>query len=188
MKRTILTAFLAACAANAYAGQLTLIPVNATTSHPGGVTGWGYDIMNVDPSNFMVLNDSFVSGSLLSGTYGVYVDYIASQSIVIGPGGDTGSVAFQPGVAGVGEFDFKKFVPIPTTVPGAINIDYSLFSTDPNSPSFDPGSFVSSGTLSASASASVVPEPSPVYLLALGVLPLAFALQRRGGACKPTAI
>lgn len=183
MKRVMLTAVFAAFAASAYGSPLfSLIPVNATTTKAGGVTGWGYDIHNPDPNNFVVLNDSFVSGSLATGIFGNFVDYISTQFIVIGPGGDTGPVAFQPGTAGVGEFDFAQFVPNPTSVPGAINIDYSLFSQDPNSPTFDPGSFVTSGTVSTPASASVVPEPASALLLALGMLTLALAIRQRSNS------
>jgi len=176
LKSLILAGLVAAFAAAAYGGPvLTLIPTNASTNGPGGVTGWGYDISNPDPSNFLVLNDSFVSGNLASGTYGNYADYIALSFIVIGPNGDSGPVAFSRGSAGVGEFDFNPFVPIPTHVPGQINIDYSVFSQDPNSPTFDPGSFVGAGTVSASANASAVPEPSSGLLMALALLPLALA-------------
>jgi hypothetical protein len=177
MKRIILPCLIAALAASAHAG-LILSPVNAV-GLPGSVTGWGYDISNPDPSNFMVLNDSFVSGSLSTGIFGNYVDYTASTGIVIAPGGDSGLVAFSRGVAGVGEFDFVQFVPVPTHIPGAINIDFSLFSEDPNSPSFDPGSFVSSGTMSASAAATVVPEPASELLLGLTLLLFGVVIWRR---------
>jgi hypothetical protein len=181
MKRLILAGLIAAFAGAAYGGSMfTLIPVNATTTVPGGITGWGYDIANADPSNFMLLNDSFAGGSLSTGTYGNYVDYIVTNPsfIVIGPGGDSGPVPFIPGTSGIGEFDFKQFVPVPTYIPGTINVDYSLFSQDPNSPTFDPGSFVTSGTLTANAQASMVPEPAPGLLIGLALLPFAFVTRR----------
>jgi hypothetical protein len=179
MKRVILAVVATAFAATAYAGPMfTLIPTDATTNVPGGITGWGYDIKNTDLANFLVLNDSFASGSLAAGTYGTYVDYLASNFIVIGPNGDSGPVAFNQGTSGVGEFDFNQFVPNPTHVPGDISIDYSLFSQDPNSPTFDPGSFVTSGTVSATAEASVVPEPASELLAGLMLVPFAFAVLR----------
>lgn len=182
MKRMFLAAVIAAFAASAYGGPLFIpLPFDATTPAAGGVTGWGYDISNSDPLNFLVLNDSYVTGSLSTGIYGNYVDYIATQFIVIGPGGDTGPVPFVPGASGVGEFDFNQFVPIPISVPGEINIDYTLFSQDPNDPNFDPGSFVAAGTVSAPAVASAVPEPSAQLLLGFGMLPLALAMRKRRG-------
>ena len=80
----------------------------------------GYDIFNTDSMNYLLLNDSYVSGGLSTGVYGNYMDYIAPQSIAIGPGDDSGPVAFNMGTAGVGEFDFNPFVPIPTSIPGFV--------------------------------------------------------------------
>lgn len=184
MKRTYVRGvMLAGLAAVFTAGAcgapvLNLIPVNASAV-PGGVAGWGYEISNPDPANFLLLNDSFASGSLATGTYGNYVDYVASNFIVIGPGGDSGPVPFSLGSTGVGEFDFNLFVPVPTHIFGQINIDYSVFSQDPNSPTFDPASFVSSGTVSAPAEASAVAEPGSEFLAALALLPLALSVRRR---------
>ena len=171
MKRTLFAALFLAPALSVYAGPiavLTLVP-GAVSGPPGAMTGWGYDISNNDPSNFMVLDDSFVTGSLSTGTFGTYVDYIASNFIVISPGTDTGVVPFVQGSAGVGEFDIKKFVPL-MQIGGSINIDYSLFSQDPNSPTFDPSSFVDSGTVSAMAAANVVPEPASGVLFLAGCM------------------
>src|SRR5438105_3943394 len=135
MKRILFAALLTAFATGAYAAPvLTLIPT-AAGGVAGGVTGWGYEITNPDPTNFLVLNDSFVTGGLSTGVFGHYVDYIASNFIVIGPNGDTGPVAFNRStMAGVGEFDFNPVVPPATRVSGTINIEYSLFSQDPNNP------------------------------------------------------
>ena len=181
MKPIVLAAVFAAALASANAATVpafTLLP-SIASGLPGAVTGWGYDITNTDPDNFLVLNDSTVSGSLSTGTFGTYVDYIALNFIVIGPGAGTGPVNFSPGTAGVGEFDIVQFVPI-MAIPGAIDLDYSLFSQDPNSPNFDPGSLVASGTVSANTAVQVVPEPGTVFLLAAASLALGFALRWRG--------
>jgi len=170
--------------ASAYAAPvptINLIPSGGTVAGlPGTVVGWGYDITNSDPSDWVLLNDSYVDGSLATGTYGTYVDYISADPnlIVIDPGSDSGPVPFSPGVSGVGEFDIDEFVP-PLAITGDINIDYSVFSEDPNSPSFDPSSFVTSGTLTAPAQVDVVPEPASALLLGAALLPLAFRRPRR---------
>lgn len=181
MKRIVFAAFLTAFATCAYAAPvLQLIPASAGAL-PGGVTGWGYDISNPDPTDFVVLNDSFVTGGLSTGIFGHYVDYIASNFIVIGPGGDTGPVAFNRGaLAGVGEFDFNAVVPVGTHVTGSINIDYDLFSQDPNSPNFDPNSFVGSGTFSAAGEAVVVPEPGAGALMGVALMAIGLIVWRRG--------
>jgi hypothetical protein len=174
----LLTAF---ATTGAYAlPVLTLIPTVAG-GFAGGVTGWGYDITNPDPTNFLVLNDSFATGGLSTGVFGHYVDYIAANFIVIGPNGDSGPVAFNRStMAGVGEFDFNAVVPPNTKVPGTINIEYSLFSQNPNDPNFDPGSFVSSGTASAAAEADVVPEPGSGVLVGASLLLVALVIGASG--------
>jgi hypothetical protein len=56
---------------------------------------------------------------------------------VIDPSSSTGSVPFSQGTSGTGEFDILPAVPPNTVIPGDIDIDYSVFSQDPNSPGFD---------------------------------------------------
>jgi len=183
MRRTVLTLVAALLTATAYGAVLpvfSLFPSGTVSGASGAVVGWGYDITNNDVNDWLVLNDSFVTGSLNAGTFGTYQDYIASSFIVIDPSSSTGDVAFSQGTAGTGEFDIDNFVP-PTTISGGISIDYSLFSQDPNNPSFDPNSFVSSGTVSAAAAVQVglVPEPATVMLTGFALLPLAVAGWRR---------
>jgi len=184
MKLIVLAAVFTAALTSANAATaptFTLMPAVAS-GQPGTVTGWGYDITNTDPANFLVLDDSNVSGGLSTGTFGTYVDYVASNFIVINPGASTGPVNFSLGTAGVGEFDLVQFLPPNTKITGAINIDYSMFSQDPNSPNFDPGSFITSGTVSADAAVQVVPEPGTAFLLAAASLALGLAFRGRCGA------
>jgi hypothetical protein len=186
MKRILFVALLTALAMTAAHAVpvLTLIPSSAGAM-AGGVTGWGYDITNPDPLNFVVLNDSFVTGGLSTGVSGHYVDYIAMNFIVIGPNGDTGPVAFNSSTkAGVGEFDFLAVVPPHTQVNGTINIDYDVFSQNPNDPNFDPGSFVGAGTFSASAQAVVTPEPGSGVLVGVSLLVVGLAIRRRAARCS----
>jgi hypothetical protein len=185
MKPIIPSLFLAALFAwTAQADPIfALVPSGGTISgNSGGVVGWGYDITNTDPSNWVVLNDSFVTASLASGTFGTYNDYIALNFIVIDPSSSTGSVPFSQGTSGTGEFDIMSAVPPNTVIPGDIDIDYSVFSQDPNSPTFDPGSFVTSGTVFATAqvdvNTSAVPEPASMWLTIAWLLPLAWAVRR----------
>ena len=189
MKQTLFAALFLTSALSVYAAPipaLTLVPAIAS-GYPGTVTGWGYDIVNNDPSDFLVLNDSVVMGSLSTGTFGTYVDYIASNFIVIAPDTDTGVVPFVLGSSGVGEFDIVKFVP-PMQIPGSINIDYSLFSTNPNDPNtFDPSSFVDGGTVSATAGVDIAPEPASGALLLAGcmlLVPLGVRAARRKSAVR----
>jgi len=169
----------------------TLVPAGGIISGAsGGVVGWGYDITNNDPANWLVLDDSAATGSLLSGTFGTYVDYIGANFIVINPSSSTGTVLFNKGTSGTGAFDIDAFVPPNTVIPGSIALDYTLFSQNPNSPTFDPNSFVSDGTVFATAqldvNASSVPEPGSMWLTVVGLLPLAWAVRVcRGKSSHP---
>jgi hypothetical protein len=163
----------------------SLVPSGGTISSLSGVVvGWGYDITSTDSADWVVLDDSYVTGSLASGTFGSYTDYIASNFIVIDPSSSTGSVHFNAGMTGTGEFDIKAAVPPNTIIPGEIAVDYSVFSQNPNSPSFDPGSFVISGTVFAAATVDVnvsgAPEPRSLLLIVVGSLTLGLAVRVTG--------
>jgi hypothetical protein len=186
MKPIMCSVFLAALLAwtAQAAPTFALVPSSGTISgNSGDVVGWGYDVTNTDPANWLVLDDSFVSGSLASGTFGTYNDYIASNFIVIDPSQSTGVVTFSQGSSGMGEFDVDAIVPPNTTIPGSISLDYSLFSQDPNSPTFDPNSLVSSGTVSATAevdvNTSTAPEPGSMWLIIASLLPIAWVVRQR---------
>jgi hypothetical protein len=163
-----------------------LVPSGGTIAGNSlGTVGWGYDITSTDPVDWVVLNDSFVTGSLASGTFGAYVDYIALNFIVIDPSSSTGTVPFSAGTTGTGEFDIDSAVPPDTIIPGQIGIDYSVFSQDPNSPTFDPDSFVTDGTVFATAQVDVnapgtgVPEPKSVIPLSAALLAVVFVVRKR---------
>jgi hypothetical protein len=73
------------------------------------------------------------------------------------------------------------------TTTGGISIDFSVSSRNPNSPDFDPGSFVSNGTISADAQVNVVnpnvvPEPARVGLIIAALMLMGIAIYRRRSA------
>ena len=174
IRALLVTALISGCA---FASSITLLPSGTVSGSSGGTVGWGYNVSN-STTDWMILNDSFVTGSLASGTYGTYVDYIVSNFIVINPGSSTGPVNWNAGSAsGTGEFDLAAVVPPNTAIPGGITVDYSLFSQDPNDPSFDPGSFVSSGTVGATAqvNANFTSTPEPATASMMGMMLIAIA-------------
>jgi hypothetical protein len=126
------------------------------------------------------LNDSFFTGTPV---YGTYKDYIANEFIVAGPGPESPivNVPFSRPATGLGEFDINSTAAY-VSVEGNAVIDYSIFSQDPNSPTFDPSSFVASGQASAPVTINIVPEPATVGLC-LGAAAFAFLLGRARAKC-----
>jgi hypothetical protein len=179
---------VAALAALAYAGPavptIQTLPSNGVVAGPpGSVVGWGFMLSYSDPSDWVVLNDSNFTGSTV---YGSYVDYLTLTNAplyVAGPPPEPSTVtqAWSPSLSpslGLGEFDINSTAPPGTPITGNIAVDYSIFSQDPNDPDFDPGSFVTAGTLDAPVEIEVAPEPG--FLLPIGAaLPFALALRLR---------
>ena len=195
MKRMVSTICLAAAfTALTYAGPLVpaiqTLPSNGDVAGPpGSVVGWGFTLSFSDPSDWVVLNDSNFTGSTV---YGNYVDYLAlltAPLYVAGPAPESSTVT-QPWTStpalGLGEFDINSTAPPGTPIKGNIAVDYSIFSQDPNDPNFDPGSFVTAGTLDASVEIDVAPEPGSLLLIGAGILPfgLALRLRRRNQALR----
>ncbi|MBV9227581.1 MAG: hypothetical protein JOY85_26410 [Acidobacteriaceae bacterium] len=147
----------------------TVQAVPATVSgQPGTAVGWGISLAYTESADWVVLNDSFFTGSQI---YGTYKDYVAGEFIVAGPPPESSTVNIpfsRSNSTGLGEFDINANVP-GTSITGNIVVDYSIFSQDPNSPTFDPGSFVSSGQASAPVAINIVPEPETFGLMLVAI-------------------
>lgn len=175
----LVVSLLSPVSARASAITLTLNPIGgAVSGTPGSTVGWGFTVTNTT-SDYLLLTDSFVTGAF--STLGTYVDEIVSQSIVIIPGSSVTQV-FIAGVSGTGSFLISSTATFGQSASGNINIDYALFSQNPNDPNFDPGSFLSAGTLSAGASVSIapaVPEPSSLMLMGSGLAGLVGVIRKK---------
>lgn len=175
MKRIIcgvvlLTAALSFRAQSTPLPSITAIPSSGSVSgQPGSVVGWGLTLVYTAAADWVVLNDSYFTGAT---TYGTYQDYVVNQLIVAGPAPESSTVTvpYSHGATGLGEFDIGSFAPPNVSITGDINVDYSIFSEDPNSPTFDPGSFVASGTASIPVAIHAVPEPGSFGLIVLAGL------------------
>jgi hypothetical protein len=150
---------------------------------PGTTVGWGFTLTDTSTSNWIVLNDSTFIGSPV---YGSYTDYVSSMFYVAGPS-STLQVSWNKALlSGTGEFDIFATDPAGAVTPGTINVDYSVFSQDPNSPTFDPSSLVTSGTFSDPVQIEVTPEPASWTLLIAAALLSAMlpGWRRRAGYCR----
>lgn len=180
-------ALICLCAVSVFLAQagpisLTTLPSSGTVAgSPGTAAGLGFSVTNTT-SEWLVLNDSFFTGGTVNGTYVDYLTLPGAPVYVIGPAPESTVVsqAWNPSSTpklGLGEFDINPTASGPIT--GQIGVDYSLFSQDPNAPNFDPGSFVSSGVLSATVQVDVVPEPASIVMLSGGLAPIALLVWRR---------
>ena len=173
MNRIVLVLMAAAFASWAQADSLTLTPTSGVVAGaPGTAVGWGFTLTDTSPSNWVVLNDSTFIGSPV---YGSYADYVSLAFYVAGPAPESPTVAQAWNQAlqlGVGTFLIYATDPGGILIPGTINVDYSVFSQDPNDPNFDPNSFVTAGTFSDPVQIQVTPEPAS-WILLMGVALLA---------------
>jgi hypothetical protein len=187
MKRITLTllvaAAFAACAQADIIPTLTLIPSSGIVgSGPGTVVGWGFTIAYTASSDWIVLVSSDFTGS---DTYGTYVDYLSGPTAplyVAGPAPESSTISESwdsSASLGLGEFDIRPTALPGVDIPGSIQVDYDVFSQDPNDPNFDPGSFVTEGTVSASAQVDVTPEPAPFLMMSSALLLFTCAGWRR---------
>ena len=180
---TLMAAAVVAAAAHADDLSLTLTPAGgAVSGAPGQAVGWGFTLTDTGP-DYIVLADSYFVGSPV---YGTYSDYIANQFYVAGPAPESSVIVSpwdQSTQSGTGEFDLYSTDPVYSSFSGLINVDYDLFSVDPNDPNFDPGAdFVGSGTFSENASVNVTPEPATWVLMFLPIAALVFFSSRRNAA------
>jgi hypothetical protein len=187
MKRITLALLIAAAVvACAQAGpiSLTILPTSGTIGGgPGTVVGWGFTITNAS-SDWVVLSGSDFTGSPIYGSYVDYLSLVNAPLYVAGPSPESSTISrsWNPSSnppLGLGEFDINSTALSGAIIVGSIQVDYDVFSEDPNNPNFDPGSFVTSGTVSASAQVGVAaaptPEPAPLLTMSTALLILAFA-------------
>jgi hypothetical protein len=168
-----------AIGAHASSLSLTLTPANgAVAGSPGNAVGWGFTLTDTS-SDWIVLDDSFFTGSPV---YGTYTDYIVNQFYVAGPAPESADIVspWNPlAQTGTGEFDLYATDPGDVSFSGTISVDYTLFSEDPNNPNFDPDSFISNGTFTNPVSISTTPEPPTWALMIMPFMALLAASRRR---------
>ena len=172
MKRLVqfvaLATMVLVCAMRADAApMLTLLPASGgVTAAPGETVGWGYEIVNDDPTQWLVISSLATDGF----QYGSGSDLIFDFPI-IAPG-SSWTQAYVSGVQGLFEFTWDSSVPLAFVNNGSFILTGEFWDGDP----FQGGQFVSSTPdLSAAYSVAVtttspVPEPSTLLLLAAGIV------------------
>jgi hypothetical protein len=112
---------------------------------------------------------------------GTYSDLIGAGFVVLAPAGNCcGDPQTMVG-APIGTFAISPSSPY-GVISGFLEIDYALFSNDPNDPNFDPDTQTVNPDVRAftPVTVDVVPEPGTIWLLAFTVIPvvLGFGLVR----------
>ena len=155
---------------------ITLIPLSGNVAGaPGTAVGWGFTLTFTNAADWVLLTGSEFTGSQVNGTYVDYLSEPTAPLYVAGPAPES-SIVNQVWNAssslGVAEFDIFNTAN-PGLITGNINIHYSVFSQDPNSPTFDPGSvLVADAFVTDQASVDVLPEPATAGLILAGMLTL----------------
>ena len=154
------------------APTLTLIPGNgALVGYPGTNVGWGFSLYN-ESSYDLYVNGVSADGSLAGGSLGTFSDAVIIWSLgsLTIAAGDTynGTVASGTPLASFAIKPGAPFGAVP--VFGKIYVDYEF-----NDSSFE---WQGSGTLSADASVTTIPEPSTYILLGLSLGVVAYARKK----------
>lgn len=185
MKRFLLALTLAvtvgAIGAHASPFSLTLTHAGGEEFGPSGsAVGWSFSVTDTSSSEWIVLDDSSLT---ISPVYGTYTDYIENQFYVAGPAPEPSTIDSpwdQSAQTGTGEFDLYASDPLGVSFSGTLNVDYSIFSQDPNDPNFDPDtSFIGNATFTAPVRVTDTPEPPTWALLIVPFAALLLAGRRR---------
>ncbi len=153
----------------ALAGQT--VEWDATLSDPVDLAS-GYSIL-FDGSSFV----NSVGGTQAPGT--PYTDLLGAAFVVLAPVGNTPgdpqSVSNQP----IGTYTIPFSAPVGVPVSGFLEIDYSIYSVDPNdSANWDPSDWIADVQTFTPVSVTSTPEPAAMLLAAGGLGLLAWRRRR----------
>ena len=125
----------------------------------GGTSGFGFSFTN-DASGWAAVTQSFLSQLFVG--YGTYTDLIGLQNIVIAPGATFSQFYDAGSGTGAGSYTLRAAATAGTKVPASLNLDYDVFSVDPNSAAFNGFTdYLSSQQISTAVTLVAVPTPEP---------------------------
>ena len=164
----------------AQAAVLTLSPA-ALSGQPGDTAGWGFSLTNDDAANYLLVTGTEFTLAPPS-AFGLYTDLLASRPnfVVLAPLASLAESYDAVLSTGIGQFSFAPSAS--GGLYGKLQLNYALFSVDPNSNAFDADLHTVNfdATAFAQASALAVPEPSTWSLFGIaGVLALGLHRRRR---------
>lgn len=193
MKRLFLlsVAISAVLASSALAGPVSLqisLTSPVLVALPGQTVQWTATLS--DPTDLAAGDSIVIDASSFDvpcqgcaappASLGTYTDLIGPVFAVLAPAGNCcGDPQTLPGDA-IGTFHVSPTVAAGTVIGGFLEIDYTIFSVDPNDPSFDPtvDTVVPEVQAFASASVGVLPEPATGLLLLGGLSLIAWRRRR----------
>jgi hypothetical protein len=160
----------------------TLVPASGSlVGAPGDTVGWGYEVVNDDPTNWLVISGLNSDGF----QYGTVNDFIFDYPI-LAPGA-TLTTSYLAGIQGLAEFTWDLTAPAGFINSGFFSIGAELWDGDP----FAGGQFAlaladftAPYDVSVTRAPAPVPEPATFVLLASG---LGFGLLSRRRRSAPGA-
>jgi hypothetical protein len=187
---------LYAAATLGFIGSAHAVPVNLQISltdpvlagAPGSTEEWTATLS--DPIDLAAGNSILITGSQFDdpcqgcvpppASVGTYTDLAGLAFVVLAPSGnccgDPQSVSGEP----IGTFTFSS-ARLPGPVSGFLEIDYAIFSGDPNDPSFNPDTQTVAPDVRAFVPVAVEPVPEPASLLLVFIGAAAVLVPRRLG-------
>jgi hypothetical protein len=160
---------------------LNLLPPGGSVSAaPGQTVGWGYEVVNDDPGQWLVISSLNVPSGF---QFGVGSDLIFSYPILAPL--SSFAVPYIAGVQGLYEFTWDPAAPVGFVNNGSFLIGAELWDGDPfagGQPVQMLPEFSLAYDVSVAPPPTSVPEPSTLFLMSSGIAGVAWLRRRRSAS------